>query len=238
MPPADDDNVRFAFAPALAIEGLLDYSKSDHVKIFRGAIKPVSETPFDCEADGLHQFLRDVHDRADEMGWTKGILKIGAEEDEDEERIKRENLIDHYGSITLERIVETEEENIVNQGKKGTDKKAGGKKDGDAKKEGDHPKKWQAPKSGDKKEAMYKGHMWYWCGKETGGKCEKWRAHKPKECKGIANAGTKREGGENDKKDNKKHLAKKLKVAKAYIARIEKQAAEAETTSGTDSDDE
>ena len=438
MPPADDDNVRFAFAPALAIEGLLDYSKSDHVKIFRGAIKPVSETPFDCEADGLHQFLRDVYDRADEMGWTKGILKIGAEEDEDEERIKRENLIDHYGSITLERIVETEEENIVNQGrkaqdtymlykclmasltadarkkvtiwsdqyrigvgddttcggvallkiiireshldtnattnqirtklsnldayiltidsdigrfnqyvklliqsltarnqttsdllinlfkgygavsdevfrawllrkqddheegeeltpdelmlaaknkfdtmkekgiwnaptaeekiialeakfdstvkslnkkvsfekkkggggKKGADKKAGGKKDGDAKKEGDHPKKWQAPKSGDKKEAMYKGHMWYWCGKETGGKCEKWRAHKPKECKGIANAGTKREGGENDKKDNKKHLAKKLKVAKAYIARIEKQAAEAETTSGTDSDDE
>jgi hypothetical protein len=64
-------NVRFAFAPALAIEGLLDYSKSEHVKIFRGAIKPVSETPFDCEADGLHRFLKDVHDRADEMGWTR-----------------------------------------------------------------------------------------------------------------------------------------------------------------------
>jgi hypothetical protein len=58
-------NVRFAFAPALAIPGLLDYSKSEHVKIFRGAIKPVSETPFDCKADGLHQFLRDVHDRSD-----------------------------------------------------------------------------------------------------------------------------------------------------------------------------
>ncbi len=60
--------VRFAFAPALAIEGLLDYTKSEHVKIFRGAIKPISETSFDCEADGLHQFLKDVHDRADEMG--------------------------------------------------------------------------------------------------------------------------------------------------------------------------
>jgi hypothetical protein len=62
-----------------------------------------------------------MYDRADEMGWMKGILKIGAEEDEDKERIKRENLIDHYGSITLERIVETEEENIVNQGRKAQD---------------------------------------------------------------------------------------------------------------------
>ena len=79
MPPADED-IRFAYAPALAIEGLvLDYSKSDHVKIYRGAIKPVSETPFDCEAEGLHQFLRDVYERADKMGWTKSILKIGAE---------------------------------------------------------------------------------------------------------------------------------------------------------------
>jgi hypothetical protein len=119
MPPAED--IRFAFAPALAIEGLLDYSKSDHVKIYRGAIKPVSETPFDCEAEGLHQFLRDVYDRADEMGWTKGILKIGAEEDEGNEDNRRENLIDHYGSITLERIIETEEENVVNQGRQAQD---------------------------------------------------------------------------------------------------------------------
>jgi hypothetical protein len=434
---AEVENVRFAFAPALAIEGLLDYSKSEHVKIFRGAIKPVSEAPFDCEADGLHQFLKDVHDRADEMGWTKGILRIGAEENEDDEDA-RENLIEHYGSITLERIVETEEENAVNQGreaqdtymlykclmasltadarkkvtiwssqyrigegndttcggvallkiiireshldtnattnqirtklsnldayiltvdsdigrfnqyvklliqsltarnqttsdllinlfkgygavsdevfrawllrkqddheegeevtpdelmlaaknkfdtmkekgiwnaptaeekiialeakfdstvkslnkkvsfdrkgkgggggKKNTDK-SGGKRDGDSKKDGDHPKKWHAPKSGDKKEAMYKGHMWHWCGKDTGGKCEKWRAHKPKDCKGIADTDTKRER-ESNKKGDKKHLAKKLKVAKAYIARIEKQAAETETASGTDSDDE
>ena len=113
--------VRFAFAPALAIEGLLDYSKSEHVKIFRGVIKPISETPFDCEADGLNQFLKEVHDRADEMGWTKGILQIGAEENKDEDDNARENLIDHYGLITLERIIETEEENIVNQEREAQD---------------------------------------------------------------------------------------------------------------------
>ena len=50
----------------------------------------------------------------------------------------------------------------------------------------DHPKKWKAPKSNDKKEVEFKGHTWYWCGKETGGKCEKWRAHKPSECKGLS----------------------------------------------------
>jgi hypothetical protein len=84
---------------------------------------------------------------------------------------------------------------------------------------------------------MYKGHMWYWCvGKETGGKCEKWRAHKPKEFKGIADSGMKRDA-ENNKKGDKKHLAKKLKVAKAYIARIEKQADEAEANLSTDSND-
>jgi len=119
--------------------------------------------------------------------------------------------------------------------KKHSDAKGGGKKDGDMKKDSDHPKKWPAPKAGDKKEKMYKGHMWYWCGKETGGKCEKWRAHKPKECKGIANPSNKRDS-EGDKKSDKKHLAKKLKIAKAYVARIEKQADEAESSSGTDTD--
>jgi hypothetical protein len=33
-------------------------------------------------------------------------------------------------------------------------------------------------------EQEYNGCTWYWCGKLTGGKCEKWHAHNPKECKG------------------------------------------------------
>ncbi|KAI2497326.1 hypothetical protein MHU86_17199 [Fragilaria crotonensis] len=54
------------------------------------------------------------------MGWTKGILRIGAEVENDEDNA-RENLIDHYGSITLERIIETEEENVVNHGREAQD---------------------------------------------------------------------------------------------------------------------
>jgi hypothetical protein len=94
----------------------------------------------------------------------------------------------------------------------------------------DHPKKWPPPKAGDKKEANFKGHTWYWCSKETGGKCEKWRAHKPNECRGgtQASPGGKREATEtsNEKGDKKEKLAKKLKIAKAYIARIEKRTSE------------
>ena len=70
MPPA------FAHAPALAIEGLLDYTKSEHAKIYKSGIRQVSDDPFDCEPEGLYQFLKDVHDRANEMGWTEGILKV------------------------------------------------------------------------------------------------------------------------------------------------------------------
>ncbi|KAI2490443.1 hypothetical protein MHU86_24130 [Fragilaria crotonensis] len=70
-------------------------------------------------------------------------------------------------------------------GKKATKNDKGKGKKSDSKSE-DHPKMWPAPKAGDKKEVEFKGHTWYWCGKDTGGKCEKWRAHKPKECKGMA----------------------------------------------------
>ena len=56
-------------------------------------------------------------------------------------------------------------------GKKHADAKGSGKKDGESKKDGDHPKKWPTPKTGDKKEAMFKGHMWYWCG----GQGDRWK---------------------------------------------------------------
>ncbi len=102
------------------------------------------------------------------------------------------------------------------------------------KKEGNHPKKWKAPKQGDKKEVEFKGQTWYWYGKETGGKCEKWQAHKPKECKGLATsaAGDKRKR-ESIGPDKRKLIERKLKVAKTYIAKME-QFAEKKTKTASD----
>jgi hypothetical protein len=110
LPPA----VQFAITPALAITGLLDHTKGDHVKIFTGAIKAVSDEQFNCEAEGLYQFLKDVLDRADEMSCTQGILKVNREEDDqdDDEAPKVDNLIDNYGTLTLEEVVESEAQYI------------------------------------------------------------------------------------------------------------------------------
>jgi hypothetical protein len=99
----------------------------------------------------------------------------------------------------------------------------------DSSKSGDHPKKWPKPtKTNNKKMGKFKGHMWYWCGKDTGGKSKCWRAHKPKECKGLMPAADSAEGKRKTSKvasDRKKSIAKKFKVAKAYVAEIEKQVA-------------
>jgi hypothetical protein len=417
----------YAVAPGLSVDGPLDYSKTEHVKLYRSAIKQVSEELYDCEADGLPQFLKDVQDRADEVGWTETIMNVTIDADTPEER--DENFIDNYGTITLEQIVISELQYIEEDGSRprqdsymlykclmssltvearrkvslwstqyrigegnvcsgmallkvivreshldtnattnqirtklsnldqyiltidgdigkfndhvkslvqalaarnqtttdllinlfkgygavsdvefrgwltrkqelheeGTEitpdelmmaaknkydtmvergtwnaptaeekivaleakldstvktlnKKVSfelGKKKGDKKsndknskkksdKPGDHPKTWPKPKAGEKKKATFKGFEWYWCGKDTGGKCEKWRAHKPKECKGVAAATGGKRGAESseggDKSKKKERLAKKLKIAKAYVAKMEKQAAENDTS--------
>ena len=424
----EEPNVVFAFSPAQAVQGLLDYTKSEHSKIYKSAIREVCKEPFECEADGLYQFLKDIQDRADEMGWSDGILNITLEVTDDNEPVQ-EKLIDNYGTISLEQVVESELQYINEQGREAQDTfmlykclmaslsnsakkrislwseqyrigdnnlcsgvallkiivreshldtnattnqirtklsnldsyiltvdsdigkfnqyvkllvqsltarnqktsdllinlfkgygavsdevfrawlmrkqddheegeeltpdelmiaaknkfdtmvekgtwnaptaeekivaleakfnstmkslnkkvtfdnskkqvaKKGADKPSSKKKEGDHPKKWKAPKQGDKKEVEFKGHTWYWCGKDTGGKCEKWRAHKPKECKGLATsaAGDKRKR-ESIGPNKRKSIEKKLKVAKAYIAKMEQFAEKDTTTEDEDSE--
>ena len=84
MPP-----VVFAITPAHAFRGLLDYSKAEHHKVYKSGIRPVSEDPFNCDAEGLFQFLREVEDRADKMGWSAGILNdaVNAEGEEEERKL-------------------------------------------------------------------------------------------------------------------------------------------------------
>ena len=91
----EEPNVVFAFSPAQAVQGLLDYTKSEHSKIYKSAIREVCKEPFECEADGLYQFLKDIQDRADEMGWSDGILNITLEVTDDNEPVQ-EKLIDNY----------------------------------------------------------------------------------------------------------------------------------------------
>ena len=42
---------------------------------------------------------------------------------------------------------------------------------------------------------MWNGNKWYWCSKETGGKCEgRWVRHPPASCEGKAFKGFKKKG--------------------------------------------
>ncbi len=55
---AEEPAAAFAFSPALAIQGLLDYTRSEHSKIYKSAIREVCKEPFDCEAEGSTSSLR------------------------------------------------------------------------------------------------------------------------------------------------------------------------------------
>ncbi|KAI2494628.1 hypothetical protein MHU86_19906 [Fragilaria crotonensis] len=116
----DEAEVVFAFSPALAVQGLLDFTKSEHSKIYKSAIREVCKEPFDCEAEGLFQFLKDVQDRADEMGWSDGILNITLEVTDDNEPVQ-ERLIENYGTISLEKVTESELQYINEQGREAQD---------------------------------------------------------------------------------------------------------------------
>jgi hypothetical protein len=117
---AEELAVAFAFSPALAIQGLLDYTRSEHSKIYKSAIREVCKEPFDCEAEALYEFLKDVQDRADEMGWSDSILNITLEVDDDNDPVQ-EDLIENYGTITLEQVVESELQYINEQGREAQD---------------------------------------------------------------------------------------------------------------------
>lgn len=100
MPPV------FAITPAHSVRGLLDYSKAEHHKVYKSGTRPVTDEPFNCDADGLYQFLGEVEDRADEMGWSTGILNVSVNAEGEEER--KENIIQNYGTITLEQVKKSE----------------------------------------------------------------------------------------------------------------------------------
>jgi hypothetical protein len=68
-----------------------------------------------CEAEGLPHFLKDVQDRADEMGWTETIMNVVIDADEPDER--EENFIDNYDTLTLEQVVISELQYIEDEGR-------------------------------------------------------------------------------------------------------------------------
>lgn len=111
--------------------------------------------------------------------------------------------------IALEAVVDSQKKKISEMKKSVGRKRATGKNDdsgsGKRPKSDDNKKgkpEWmsQKPKDEDlKKSREWNRKQWYFCGKETGGKCAGvWRQHKPTDCKGTAFKGRKsQKGGKN-----------------------------------------
>jgi hypothetical protein len=112
-PVAPEPVINFALAPAQAIDGPLNYTKAEHHTIYKSGIRQITDDPFPCDANRLFQFLREVQDRAMEMGWMDGILNINTNPDGPEGEEEEENLINNYGTITLEQAVESERRYIA-----------------------------------------------------------------------------------------------------------------------------
>jgi hypothetical protein len=67
----------FSLGPALANDGIIDYSTSEGIKIYSAATSSLVEDPlFDCEAGGLSHFLGKIGIRAHANGWDRSIFAI------------------------------------------------------------------------------------------------------------------------------------------------------------------
>ena len=65
----------FAIAPALADDGILDFTNSGTKKLYNKATEPLTNVPYDLSAKNLTTFLCDVEARSVEYGW-EAILNI------------------------------------------------------------------------------------------------------------------------------------------------------------------
>ena len=104
----------FALAPALATDGVLDYTDAGTKKLYNRATAPLSEENYDLSAADLTTFLGDVDTRAKEFGW-EAILKI-PEDIGVEDPILR-TLTTEYGKISLAQVEEHVESYIEDEGR-------------------------------------------------------------------------------------------------------------------------
>ena len=95
----------FALHPADAIPGVIDLTTREGIKLYQNATRCFytdSADCFNCEAPGLHGFLKEVEGRASRFGWRDAILEISNDIANPLRGTK--NLLTHYGELTLEHL--------------------------------------------------------------------------------------------------------------------------------------
>ena len=93
----------FALHPADAIPGVIDLTTREGIKLYQNATRSFYSDPsdcFNCEAPGLHGFLKEVEGRASRFGWRDAILEIP--NDINNPLGGTRNLLTHYGELSLD----------------------------------------------------------------------------------------------------------------------------------------
>ena len=93
----------FALHPADAIQGVIDLTTREGIKLYQNATRSFYSDPtdcFNCEVLGLHGYLKEVEGRASRFGWRDAILKIP--NDSMNPLGGTKNLLTHYGELSLE----------------------------------------------------------------------------------------------------------------------------------------
>ena len=95
----------FALHPADVIPGVIDLTMLEGIKLYHNATRSFYTDPadcFNCEALGLHGFLKEVESRASHFGWRDAILEIP--NDINKPLGGTKNLLTHYGLLSLEHL--------------------------------------------------------------------------------------------------------------------------------------
>ena len=105
----------FALTPYQAINGIVDYSTTEGRKYYEKATAKLIDDGFDCQADNLRAFIKDLERRAEAFGWTAphtGILNIPIDANDPNSPVK--NLLKFYGEISWDQIYEYDDTYVHN----------------------------------------------------------------------------------------------------------------------------
>ena len=90
----------FSLSPGMATNDVIDYTTTAGQKVWEKATAKLSDELYDCESEGLRDFLELVRARGEVMGWNLSILSIPV--DVNDQLGDAQDFLDHYGEIDLD----------------------------------------------------------------------------------------------------------------------------------------
>ena len=104
--------IPFVLNPEHAVQGVINFAKSDHVKLHRKGTSRLNDDLFNCVPGDLHQFLKTLADRAIEFQWNDDPVGIMQIPEDPIKTTKYTNLLTNHGELNLEDVLKFEESYI------------------------------------------------------------------------------------------------------------------------------